>query len=232
MSVRDGRRPHRPGEAARPREAASPGVAAGGRIGGTRGVVRRPAAAGATGRAAFAPRSAGPPRGAGGPSRTGGTGGTGKVSRGAASARPAGPADPQPGFLVHLQCGDRRPAGRGGADDQRPRPPKMLLPSLRTRVKQRCHAAGPTVHARQVRPLVQVAPPARQREVRRVIGAVVLNGPHVVDLVRDERGVSLRQSAVFAPVSGAVPDEGAGRRVDHPLSPAPPAAARAAPAKR
>ncbi len=94
---------------------------------------------------------------------------------------------------------------------------EMIRPGLLSRVEQPLDLAGLAVDAREVRPLEQIAPLARETEVRYVIAPAVLAGYDVLDVV-GELDVVLMDQAIFAAASGTSPDGCAGGRI-HQLVP-------------
>src|SRR3954470_10478834 len=90
---------------------------------------------------------------------------------------------------------DRRKSGQGGTGNG-----EMFLPAVLPGIEQTAECAGCGVNARDVRALMEVAAPARQREIFQLTGPAVLSSDDVVNHV-SEAGGGLRETAVFARVS-------------------------------
>ena len=82
----------------------------------------------------------------------------------------------------------------------------MIGPAVTTRMEQRHGRPTSGIDAAEVRSLVQIAAMTGQSEIARIIGATVLLGYDVLD-VMDQLAVSLMQAAAFAAEFSAMPDQ-------------------------
>ena len=78
---------------------------------------------------------------------------------------------------------DCRPTGRRRADDPFAVEAKMIGPPFPARVEQGRDRAGSRIDAAEIWPLVQVAPMTRKGKVPRIIGATVLFGHDVFNVM-------------------------------------------------
>src|SRR5262249_18228685 len=113
---------------------------------------------------------------------------------------------PEPPGVVHRQDKDRRSAGRCQAVDGNASEYEMVGPPVAPRVVERYEVAGHRVDPGQVRRLVQVTAVAGEDEVFGVVGAAVLLGDDVLDVVRQD-AMPLTEKAAFTTVVRATPDE-------------------------
>lgn len=114
------------------------------------------------------------------------------------------PAQTIPG--VHFEQPDRSAPHRRFADDTGSVEGKMIRPLFTARVEQRRHLARVGINAAKVRAFLVIALRAGEREIRRVIRAAMLPGDDVFD-VKTEGGSGLRETAVFAALSGPLAHE-------------------------
>lgn len=108
--------------------------------------------------------------------------------------------------MVDFEYVDGRPRRRRESHQERPVPAEVIHPTLRARVEQRYDLLRFGIDARDVRPLVRVAPEARQGEVRFDGRTAMFLRDDVVDLEL-QRMVTAGHPAVFAAVPRALPHE-------------------------
>lgn len=104
-----------------------------------------------------------------------------------------------PARIVHRQHGDRCATHRGESPEPHSIKLKMIAPLIATRMKQRGRLARQRIDPREIRPLMQIAALARQRQIPKNVGAAVLPGYDVLDVVR-KVGVFLREKTILAMV--------------------------------
>ena len=75
------------------------------------------------------------------------------------------------------------------------------MPSVASRMKKVLHKAGQGIDTTQIWPLVKIATMACQREVVDVVGAAMLLGNHMLDMMQ-QFSMILVQTTIFAPLSG------------------------------
>ena len=76
------------------------------------------------------------------------------------------------------------------------------------------HNGGQGIHTTQIWSLVEIAAMARQREVVDVVGAAMLSGNHMLDMMQQFTMI-LVQPAIFAPLSRSLAHEPSGCGIDH-----------------
>jgi hypothetical protein len=73
--------------------------------------------------------------------------------------------------------------------------------------------AGEGIDTAQIRPFIKAAM-ACQREIVDIVGAAMLSGNNMLDMVQ-QFTMTLVQPAIFAPLSGSLAHEPAGCGIDH-----------------
>src|SRR5262249_52359567 len=90
---------------------------------------------------------------------------------------------------------------------------EMFVPGIAARVKEQHDVARQRIDAREIRPLVGVASPARPGQIALVVVVEMLLRDDMLDMERQEQRGWLRQLAVFAAVAGAAADKFTNLRV-------------------
>jgi hypothetical protein len=91
-------------------------------------------------------------------------------------------------------------------DDVRVAPSKVLIPLVATRVEEADDATADGIDAGEVGSLAEIAALAGEREIVASIGAAVLAGKNVLD-VMDQLAVPLPKETILAAITSAVPDQ-------------------------
>jgi hypothetical protein len=92
---------------------------------------------------------------------------------------------------------NRGSTGRSRPNKPRPRPPKMLLPNIPSRMKQRCELPRLRVQPRDVRTLELIASAAAESKVIERRFAAVLAGDHMIENMR-QLDRSIGDAAILA----------------------------------
>jgi hypothetical protein len=115
-------------------------------------------------------------------------------------------AKPAPIRGVHLQKADRRSAYRGAPDNKDSVALEVLIPLVLPRMKEPDERAAFRVKSAQVRSLVRIAVVAGESEVSAVVSSAMLASDDVLDVIGEEWLRVLRQTAVFAAITGPFTD--------------------------
>jgi hypothetical protein len=75
----------------------------------------------------------------------------------------------------------------------------MIGPSIAPRMEQLCEFPRQRIDPRQIRPLMEIAALASKRQIPNSVGAAMLPGYHVLDMVR-EVGVFLMEKTILTMV--------------------------------
>lgn len=105
--------------------------------------------------------------------------------------------------VIEPKHGDGRAADAGNPNKPRPIPAEVLVPDVMPRVKQARELASVRFNAGNIRPLVQIASAAAQREVLRLGCPAMLSGDDMIHDVTEGRG-GLGESAVFAAMARSI----------------------------
>lgn len=84
---------------------------------------------------------------------------------------------------------------------------------MKTRMEQRCDLPGFRFEARQVWAFVQITVDTGKRQIVQVVTAAVKFRDDMLDVQSRQRRIVLAQPAIFATMSGALPDADFRRRV-------------------
>jgi hypothetical protein len=85
--------------------------------------------------------------------------------------------------IVHRKQPYRRTPARRTSVNVRIPDDEVLLPSVSSGMKQQNNVTAQRIETRQIRPLAQIAAMAGQRQIIRFVGASVLFGDNVFDVV-------------------------------------------------
>lgn len=83
----------------------------------------------------------------------------------------------------------------------------MVRPDLCAWIEEGAHFVGLRVNTSQIRALVAVAVLAGEGQIGGIVSAAMLFGSDVLYMELRERGMLLKQPAVFAPIVGSLSDE-------------------------
>lgn len=109
---------------------------------------------------------------------------------------------------VHAWHADGGSSDRGLADDVDSFPTEVVVPDLLAGMEERCKRVRNRIDPGKIRYLVEIAIDAGQAEVRLIIGAAVFERSDVLDVQGGEWRIFLMGLAIFAAVSGTLPDKG------------------------
>lgn len=109
---------------------------------------------------------------------------------------------------VHTEHADGGSTDRGLADDVDSFPLEVVVPDLLAGMEEWCNRVRNGIDPGKIRSLVEIAIDAGQAEVRFIIGAAVFERSDVLDVQGGERRIFLMGLAIFAAVSGTLPDKG------------------------
>src|SRR5262245_22288463 len=109
--------------------------------------------------------------------------------------------------MVDCKDVDSDTSNRGEPNGERSAPAKVLVPIVGSRVEQPSHLPADAVQPGDIRSLMPIAAPARQRKVLERVIAAMLASNHVLDL-KSKSPYRLWQQAVFARIASPGPDSG------------------------
>ncbi len=102
---------------------------------------------------------------------------------------------------VHVHDTDRRPPCCGDRDNHTILLPKMLFPAVHARIEEINSPARTRIDSRKIRPLVQIAVMARERQILFGSHATVLARDDVLDMKPEEGVIVLSDMAILTAVA-------------------------------